>query len=165
MTSLGNIQYLGDRAPCLVVLFFPPAGREGWSPAFSSLLEPSQAFQALPGASWSSNRLRLLSSLGSALPRASRSLKNTVLSLFHDGKFKTIHGRMRKFHEESTLGTTLPCLVDDLSAYPHEPTIGVYMGKQLKSLNLFSPSRHPQKSRYRRNTSIFPSIPNPYYDD
>lgn len=86
-------------------------------------------------------------------------------SICHEETCEEIHGRMRNFHAFSGLGTTLPCPVDEIPAYPHVEKTQGYMGNQGRSLNHFSPVRPPPKSRYRRNTSIFPSIPNPYYDD
>lgn len=169
MTSASSSNSYDDQAHGLVVLFSSKGAHSlsGAEQAIELTGERPESLEALrhPQAcdylrAWlEAHRLGKLS-----CPRIDRN-PYTTPAICHEETFEKIHGRMRNFHGLTGLGTTLPCPVDELSAYPHVGKSQGYMGKAGRNLNHFSPVRPPQKSRYRRNTSIFPSIPNPYYDD
>ena len=75
------------------------------------------------------------------------------------------HVRMRNFIAFRGLGRTFPQLVEDNSAYPHVESSPGYMGNMGRSFKAFSPTILNREWHNRRNSSVFPSIPNPYYDD
>ena len=63
------------------------------------------------------------------------------------------------------LGKSTREAVDDSTTYPQIQRSAVYMGRLRKSTHHVSLARSWKEWRYRRNSSVFPSIPTPYYDD
>jgi hypothetical protein len=63
------------------------------------------------------------------------------------------------------LGISLQLRVDNVPSCPHVENSPVYMGKLGRTVLGFSPSQSGKEWRHRRTCLVFPSIPNPYYDD
>lgn len=63
------------------------------------------------------------------------------------------------------LGIKDQLVVEEDPMFPHLAGESVYMGNSLITVPGFSPAKKRWKWPQRRNNSVFPSIPTPYYDD
>lgn len=133
----------------------------GGSQAFSGLAFLFDAFQKLPIRSPGKSPKKQMRSRSR---KAKESLSLPLVAPYSYGRLesKVINNRSRRYQG---WGQLVQHDVEEESTYPQPPPAWRNMGNLWNSFNRISPCDFLKEWPKRRNSRVFPSIPNPYYDD